>query len=197
MEWREVVSNDNYEVSDTGLVRRKGKSKCLAFSKADRGFTTYVRVTLFKDSVRQYKQVHRLVGEAFLPKPPYKMQIDHIDGDGENNCVSNLEWVTPSENIKRSFANNPEGKRATCTLGGKQAAITAQAKADVKYKKMLGDRFIKFHIGGVVHKDAAVSYTCECGRTRTASIMWKELRRHLGKCPVCTGTEHRSSKSIL
>lgn len=197
MEWREVVSNSNYEVSDIGLVRRKGKPKNLAFSRSSRGFTTYLRVTLFRDNQREYKQVHRLVGEAFLPKVKGNTQIDHIDGNGENNNVSNLEWVSPSENIIRSFKNNIETKLAICSKGGKEGAIKAQEKAELRYKGILGDRFLGFHKGGSLIKDAAVSYVCHCGVERTASIMWKELRNHGGKCPKCTGTVNRSSPSLI
>lgn len=45
--------------------------------------------------------------------------------------------------------------------------------------------------------DACVTYKCVCGTKRTAAIVWKELRTHLGKCPVCTNTVKRSNPSIL
>jgi hypothetical protein len=48
--------------------------------------------------------VHRLVWEAFNGEIPKGFQINHIDGVKSNNCLSNLELVTPLENIQHAFA---------------------------------------------------------------------------------------------
>lgn len=45
--------------------------------------------------------IHRLVAEHFIsPCPEDGMVVNHKDGDPFNNHVSNLEWVTVSENNK-------------------------------------------------------------------------------------------------
>lgn len=45
-------------------------------------------------------QVHRLIAAAFLGKPddPRRIYVNHKDGNGFNNRIGNLEWVSPREN---------------------------------------------------------------------------------------------------
>lgn len=49
------------------------------------------------------ESIHRLVGELFIPNPHNKKEINHIDGNKENNKVENLEWVSSSENIQHKI----------------------------------------------------------------------------------------------
>lgn len=98
-EWRKVGSNDNYIVSNTGKIRRIGSDKdhSVHYSKG------YQVVDLYKEGKRKTKRVHRLVAEEFIPNPYGKPEINHIDGNKENNDSSNLEWVTKQENIKHEW----------------------------------------------------------------------------------------------
>lgn len=42
--------------------------------------------------------VHRLIASAFIDNPYGLQQVNHKDGNKQNNCIENLEWVTGSEN---------------------------------------------------------------------------------------------------
>ena len=57
---------------------------------------------------KQHYFVHRLVAAAFLNPPPAPdmWQVNHLDGDPSNNHVTNLQYVTPSENQKHSWTCN-------------------------------------------------------------------------------------------
>ena len=58
----------------------------------------YFLVTLTKNKKRKNCFIHRLMAETFIPNPDNKPQINHIDGDKQNNSINNLEWVTVKEN---------------------------------------------------------------------------------------------------
>ena len=47
--------------------------------------------------------VHRLVSYAFLPNPDGLPELNHIDGNKENNSVDNLEWCTRAHNVQHAW----------------------------------------------------------------------------------------------
>ena len=47
--------------------------------------------------------VHRMVAETWLGDPNHYKQVNHINGDKDDNRVDNLEWVTQSQNIRHAF----------------------------------------------------------------------------------------------
>lgn len=119
--WKPVKGFEGrYEVSDLGRVRSllfDPAGKVMKTSPDARG---YVRVGLQWNT---HKLVHRLVAEAFIENPDELPAVNHIDGDQRNNAVSNLEWVSHSDNMRHSwrkldtYANrvsaNPRGERST------------------------------------------------------------------------------------
>lgn len=106
--WRWVVGYEGrYLVSDQGQVmsvpfmpdekHAKQKQSGMLVKPRDNG-RGYLLVQLYKSKKAKAKYVHRLVAEAFIPNPCNKKEVNHLDGNRANNCVSNLEWVTSSEN---------------------------------------------------------------------------------------------------
>lgn len=69
-------------------------------------YSTGYRVFDARVSGVKYRESHhRLVALAFIPNPENKPHVNHIDGDKLNNNLSNLEWVTPKENIHHALEN--------------------------------------------------------------------------------------------
>jgi len=66
----------------------------------------YPYVFFVVDGKRYKKATHRLVAEAFLPEVEGKNQVNHINGNREDNRLENLEWVTPRENVLHSYRSN-------------------------------------------------------------------------------------------
>lgn len=111
--WKEIEGyNGLYEVSDVGDIRSldriiirenhlltlKGVNKSAKVN--NRG---YLSTTLCKNSKYQHFAIHCLVARAFIPNPENKGYVNHKDGNKLNNSVSNLEWVTMSENNKHAY----------------------------------------------------------------------------------------------
>lgn len=66
--------------------------------------TGYPYVKLTKSGKVYKKQLHILVAQLFLPEHKNEnLIVNHIDGNKENPKVTNLEWITRSENTKHAI----------------------------------------------------------------------------------------------
>ena len=85
-----------YQVTSWGRIYCVDSEKYLRQEEHAKG---YLRVDLYgKDGKRKHHKVHRLVAKAFIPNPDDKPQVNHKDGNKQNNSFTNLEWVTDEEN---------------------------------------------------------------------------------------------------
>lgn len=93
---------DDYYVCEDGNVysKKKGNYKRITPVKNHKGYG-YVSFSIFGEVKKA--AVHRLVAEHFCENPLLKPQVNHIDGNKENNNASNLEWCTPQENTDNAY----------------------------------------------------------------------------------------------
>lgn len=95
----------NYYVTKTGKIYSEYSKKFLSAQLDKDG---YEKVRLIStDGARHRYSVHRLVLENYNPVDGMEtLQVNHIDGDKQNNNLNNLEWVTCQENILHAYKNN-------------------------------------------------------------------------------------------
>ena len=126
--FKTIEGFEDYQISNAGRVisNKHGKNR---FLKPQRDALGYYHVRLYPSDDRfgsydklkyKYKRpklekVHRLVAMSFIPKPDKKgiWEVNHIDGNKENNDVTNLEWVTREQNIQHSWDIGLRGNSAS------------------------------------------------------------------------------------
>jgi len=87
--------------SDIWSLRRRRK---MTIWQSRTGYKqSYCYVVLRKDNRSYNKSLHRLLAIQYIENPLNKPDINHIDGNGLNNKLSNLEWCTQSENSKHMY----------------------------------------------------------------------------------------------
>jgi len=104
--WKDVKGYEGiYKVSNLGNVKRLIGVQCKkerTLKVVDNG-SGYLGVSLCKNSKAIREYVHRIVAISFLTNDKEKEEVNHIDGIRTNNKLSNLEWVTRSENHKHRY----------------------------------------------------------------------------------------------
>lgn len=129
--WKIIENTEGkYEISNTGRVISlnyggHGKAKEMTPVKDKKG---YMRLRITQNGKNTTKKLHRLVAIAFVPNPENKPEVNHKDGNKENNNADNLEWVTAHENEIHAYkAGLKENAREHCrkmgeTIGKKNFA---------------------------------------------------------------------------
>jgi NUMOD4 motif. len=121
---RQSTGHNGYKLLSTRLEGRAGKSICI--------------------------RAHRLIASTFLPNTANAPCVNHLDGNKQNNHVSNLEWCDYSRNTKHAFELGLINRKPT-TLTPKQQKLAVEMKASLG----CSNRHIAKVIGvgpGVIHR---------------------------------------------
>lgn len=127
--WKEIVDFPDYQISNYGRVKsfKKNKEKILKPYPTRNG---YLIIRLSNEKMRKLFSVHGLVAIAFIPNLENKSEVNHIDSDKKNNCVTNLEWNTRSENMQHR-------ERSTASLGVPVIATNIDTGEEIEFRSQI------------------------------------------------------------
>ena len=159
----------NSKLNPQGLIPRKGK-----ILKPYGTSWKYLLVCLSNGDVCKRACVHRLVAENFIPNPDNLPQVNHKNGIKTDNRVSNLEWVSISQNVKHAYDTGLTKKR----FGVKHP----MARSVNQYSKQ--GEFIKTwsFIGEAVNalncNGNGISLCCRGKRRSAGGYVWRYADEH-------------------
>ena len=91
----------NFGANKYGQIFNKKTKRCSIGNLLPSGYR-HIRLSQIGLPPKHF-YIHRFVYEIFNGPIPDGMQINHIDSNKQNNCINNLESVTPSENLKHAY----------------------------------------------------------------------------------------------
>jgi hypothetical protein len=121
-EWKVIPSFPVYEASSLGRIRRipgtythgsHSVKSCLKLILDQDGYKFF---TASIGGVGYPLRVHRAVAEAFIGPKPEGKEVNHIDSNKINNRPTNLEYLTPRENLDHKY------RMGRCARGEKNGA---------------------------------------------------------------------------
>lgn len=173
--WKDIPLYDGYyQASTNGLIRscdrlikqkghknnyvRKMRGTILKPKELNSG---YLVVWLCKDGKTKAVSVHRLIAETFLTNTDKtKNEVNHKNGNKQDNRVENLEWCTRSYNILHSYNNPQRGKNSVKVLCKNTGVVYNSILEASIYCKMNYSTFKK---------------RLNCDNVEISGYLWKKL----------------------
>lgn len=176
-EWKDISGGDGqYLVSSRGRVcsygGRKGNRVMTLYIRKERN-KEYSAVSVVTNGTRKKVRVHRLVAEAFIPNPNHLKEIDHLNGDGTDNRVENLQWCDRATNME-----NPITKKRLRL--NSRFRIDERNLSDRKIAKMKDGEILAIYdsisdVKKAGYNDSCVYWVCNGKRKTHAGFEWKYL----------------------
>ena len=159
-EWKDIPNYIGiYQINNLGdiksldrqIVRKNNtiqnfKSKKISESISSNG---YKSVSLCKNGKSRMYNIHSLLCLSFIDKEYIlkKLTVNHIDGNKLNNCFSNLEIITYSENNKHAIKTKLRNLRERKNTKFDESKII-EIKKDLENKNyvLLKDLCLKYNI---------------------------------------------------
>ena len=109
--WKEWPQDPRIMVSNKGNVIscRRGEPYPLKVTHSNSG---YQMVSAGPGSnCKRY--VHRMVADTWNDNPNHCRDVNHIDGDKNNNRAENLEWTTHGQNLRHAYRTGLKKAKGT------------------------------------------------------------------------------------
>ena len=187
MQWKAIDTDSEYEVSDTGLIRKVHMMKLYT----DRD--GYKKLSITEKGKSRTVSIHRLILHAFDPRPNEdELEVHHIDGNPANNELNNLMWVTHEENIKHI---SPEKLKSSTQF---IARPIIQLSLDGKKLNIFPSAYEAWKQTGCNHRH--ISEVCQGKRRTTGGFKWEYFEGSTTNCSnKCyeTGDPDNSAEDIV
>jgi hypothetical protein len=115
--WRHIPSSKHYMVSNLGRVKScVGKYDLLLREGTHPSGYKHVSISISNENgVRRIcRKVHQLVLEAFVGNRPFGHECGHLNGNPGDNRLSNLRWITKTENQHHRFIHGISSCGESC-----------------------------------------------------------------------------------
>lgn len=132
----------------------------------------YFKKTTRNVERKNAKQLHRAVWEYYNGKIPEGHQIHHIDGDIDNNDISNLECISRKDHLSMHAQKNKENDEYV-NKNRKQLA-EASKRAALWHSSGEGKKWHSEHAKNSIQKTQRIEKKCAfCEKTMQA-LPWQE-----------------------
>ena len=169
MQWKAIDTDSEYEVSDTGLIRKVHMMKL--FTDRD----GYKRVSITQNGKAKQTGIHRLILHAFDPREnEEELEVHHIDGNPANNNLDNLQWVTHEENIK--YISPEKLKSSTQFIARPIVQLTLEEQEIAIFPSA----YEAWKQTGCNHRH--ISEVCQGKRRTTGGFKWKYFEGSTTNC---------------
>jgi len=98
--FKKIKGFENYSINEDGVIINTKTNRIMRVRLNNRG---YMDVSLTNNKKSKTLLIHRIVAMTFIDNYSEDLQVNHIDGDRQNNNVNNLECLTQQENLKHSI----------------------------------------------------------------------------------------------
>ena len=187
--WKDIKGFEGYyQVSNMGRIKslerwvirnKKGrlhvKARIIKGCIETRGYSA---VTLTNNGKRTYARIHRLVADAFLNNPFNKPEVNHIDGNKQNNKVSNLEYCTRIENEQHAYKTGLKKGKTVEMIDKDTGMVIAEYPSAVDAISRFTDKKNPTHIYSCLHGRCETAYGYKWKYKNTVETRSKDAKRN-------------------